>query len=181
MLGLVRVSRVVGIPENYLYYCIWTQSWVRILLGSGIGLDIKFGCSGIKIPDRTQPLCIRWTTVLRWVSSKVKLCEDHLMSDFLARIISYNLIFLSFITTGCIATCGLWHHFVLSVYLFVYLFTCLVSKLFFKIHLILQIWIDPFHITYKASLGGSAFGVCFAWRFGDFCRFGDIFLFRQKA
>ena len=55
-----------------------------------------------------------------------------------------------------------------------------VSKLFFKMHLFLQIWTDLFHINYESSLEGPAFGVCFAWRFGEFWRFGDLFYFRQK-
>ena len=55
----------------------------------------------------------------------------------------------------------------------VYLFVCLVRKLFFKMHLLLQIWTDPYDIRHESSLGSPAFGVCSAWRYGAFWRFGD--------
>ena len=56
--------------------------------------------------------------------------------------------------------------------LFIYLFM-LVRKLFFKTLLLLQLWTDSFDITQEISLGGPAFGVCSAWRYGAFWRFGD--------
>ena len=62
----------------------------------------------------------------------------------------------------------------LSIYLFIYLFMNVVSKLFFKMHLFLQIWTDPIDITYGSSLEGSAFGLCSALWFGDFWRFGAL-------
>ena len=33
---------------------------------------------------------------------------------------------------------------------------------------------DSFDITRESSLGGPTFGLCSAWRFGAFWRFGDI-------
>ena len=57
--------------------------------------------------------------------------------------------------------------------LFICLFMNVVSKLFFKMHLFLQISTDPFDITHESSLEGSAFGLCSAWRYGAFWRFGD--------
>ena len=48
-----------------------------------------------------------------------------------------------------------------------------VSKLFFKMHLFLQLSTDPFDIIHESSLEGSAFGLCSAWRYGAFWRFGD--------
>ena len=40
-------------------------------------------------------------------------------------------------------------------------------------HLLLQVWTDPYNITHESSLGGFAFGLCSAWRYGTFWRFGD--------
>ena len=39
---------------------------------------------------------------------------------------------------------------------------------------------DSFYILYESSLGGPAFRLCSAWRFGDFWRFGDLPNFPQK-
>ena len=58
------------------------------------------------------------------------------------------------------------------VYLFIYLWN-IVRKLFFKMHLLLQIWTDLYDIGHESFLGGLAFGLCLAWRFGAFWRFGD--------
>ena len=40
-------------------------------------------------------------------------------------------------------------------------------------HLLLQIWTDPYDIRHESSLGGFAFGLCSAWRYVAFWRFGD--------
>ena len=40
-------------------------------------------------------------------------------------------------------------------------------------HLLLQIWTDPYDISHESFLGGPAFGLCSAWRYGAFWRFGD--------
>ena len=48
-----------------------------------------------------------------------------------------------------------------------------VRKLFFKIFHRLQLWPDSFHITHISSLGGFAFSLWSAWRYGDFWRIGD--------
>ena len=66
------------------------------------------------------------------------------------------------------------------VYLFVCLFMNAVNKLFFKMHLLLQIWTDPYDIRHESSFRGSALGVCFSWRLGDFWRFGDLFYIHWK-
>ena len=58
--------------------------------------------------------------------------------------------------------------------LFIYLFVYERSKLFFKMHLVLHLCLDSFHITHISSLGGPTFGLCSAWRYGDFWRFGDF-------
>ena len=60
--------------------------------------------------------------------------------------------------------------------LFICLFICLVSyfvNFLFKMHHSLQFLTDSFHIAQVSSLGGSAFGLWSAWRYGDFWRFGD--------
>ena len=64
--------------------------------------------------------------------------------------------------------------------LFIYTFVYERSKLFFKMHLVIHLWSDSFHIWPISSLGGPTFGLCSAWRFGDFWRFGDLFNFQDK-
>ena len=44
----------------------------------------------------------------------------------------------------------------------------------------LQFGTDGLDITHESSLGGPALGLCSAWRFGDFGRFGDLFNFQEK-
>ena len=39
--------------------------------------------------------------------------------------------------------------------------------------LVLHLYSDSFHITHISFLGGPTFGLCSAWRYGDFWRFGD--------
>ena len=56
--------------------------------------------------------------------------------------------------------------------LVIYLFACLVN-FFLKFFHSLQFLTDFFHITHESFLGGSAFGLWSAWRYGDFWRFGD--------
>ena len=53
------------------------------------------------------------------------------------------------------------------------LITCFVN-FFFKFFHSLQFLTDSFHIAHVSSLGGSAFGLWSAWRYGDFWRFGDF-------
>ena len=54
----------------------------------------------------------------------------------------------------------------------IYLFACLVN-FFLKFFHSLQFLTDSFHIIQESSLGGSAFGLWSAWRYGEFWRFGD--------
>ena len=59
----------------------------------------------------------------------------------------------------------------------VYLFGCLFMNavnFFFKMYLVLHLCFDSFHISQISSLGGPSFGLCSAWRYGDFWRFGDF-------
>ena len=64
--------------------------------------------------------------------------------------------------------------------LFICLFVYRLRKLFLKMLLFLQLSTDSFDITQESFLGSPAFGLCSAWRYGAFLRFGDLFHFRQK-
>ena len=47
-------------------------------------------------------------------------------------------------------------------------------------HLVLHLLTNYLDISHISSLGCPTFGLCFAWRFGDFWRFGDLFKFSIK-
>ena len=52
------------------------------------------------------------------------------------------------------------------------------SQLFFKMLLVLHLYSDSFHITHISSVRGPIFGLCSAWRYGEFWR-PSIFFFKN--
>ena len=64
-----------------------------------------------------------------------------------------------------------------------YWFVCLFMdavNFFFKMHLVLHLCFDSFHISQISSLGGPTFGLCSAWRYGDFCDLATFLIFQGK-